>query len=167
MSNQRTNQFLLGTGEMGAFIRKKDWSKTAIGDSETWPQSLRTMVSVMLDNPFGMYIVWGKEYKQLYNDCYRPILGSAKDPQAFGISTKDTFSEIWHIIGSMFDDGMNGKAIGFSDFMLPLNRNDFIEECYFDFLYSAIRREDGEVGRILVTVIETTDKKKIQHGYFK
>ena len=164
MSNQNADHyFLKGGGEMGELIRAKDWSKTSLGDPAEWPQSLRTMVAVMLDNPFGMYIAWGNEYIQLYNDGYRPILGASKHPQALGISTRETFSEIWdNIIGSMFDDVMEGKAVGFSDLMLPLNRNGFVEECYFDFAYSPIRKNDGEVGGVLVTVIETTDKKKAQ-----
>jgi hypothetical protein len=38
---------------------------------------------------------------------------------------------------------------------------DLIEECYFDFSYSPIRKEDGTVGAcILVTVIETTEKRR-------
>ncbi len=147
---------------MGELIRAKDWSKTSLGDPAQWPQSLCTMVAVMLDNPFGMYIAWGKEYIQLYNDGYRPILGATKHPQALGISTRETFSEIWHIIGSMFDGVMKGKAVGFPDFMLPLNRYGFVEECYFDFSYSPIRQDNGEVGGVLVTVTETTDKKKAQ-----
>jgi PAS domain S-box-containing protein len=114
----------------------------------------------MLDNPFGMYIAWGNDYTQLYNDGYRPILGSTKHPEALGISTRETFSEIWNIIGSMFDGVMKGTAVGFPDFMLPLNRNGFVEECYFDFSYSPIRKEDGQVGGVLVTVIETTAKKR-------
>ena len=36
---------------MGDLIRAKDWSKTPLGDPSTWPQSLRTMVAVVLDNP--------------------------------------------------------------------------------------------------------------------
>lgn len=157
-------QFLSGGGEMCELIRAKDWGNTALGDPSTWPQSLRTMVSVMLDNPFGMYIAWGKEYTQLYNDGYRPILGSTKHPQALGIGTRETFAEIWHIIESMFADVMKGKAVGFPDFMLPLNRNGFIEECYFDFSYSPIRKENGEVGGVLVTVIETSNKKKAEEA---
>ncbi|MEP7264494.1 MAG: PAS domain S-box protein [Bacteroidota bacterium] len=149
-------------GEMAALIKEKDWSKTPLGDQGTWPQSLRTMVSVMLNNPFGMYIAWGKEYTQIYNDGYRPILGTTKHPEALGISTRETFKEIWHIIGSMFDGVMKGQPVGFPDFMLPLNRNGFVEECYFDFSYSPIRKEDGEVGGVLVTVIETTNKKKAE-----
>ncbi|MEO6759206.1 MAG: PAS domain-containing protein, partial [Saprospiraceae bacterium] len=156
--------FLSGGGEMGALIRAKDWRNTSLGDPKLWPQSLQTMVAVMLDNPFGMYIAWGKEYIQLYNDGYRPILGSTKHPQALGISTRETFAEIWHIIGSMFDQVMQGAPVGFPDFMLPLNRNGFVEECYFDFSYSPIRKDDGEVGGVLVTVIETTNKKKAEEA---
>jgi PAS domain S-box-containing protein len=152
--------FLKGGGEMGDLIRATDWSKTALGDPGEWPQSLRTSVAMVLDNPFGMYIAWGDEFIQLYNDGYRPILGSTKHPQALGIGTRETFSEIWHIIGPMFEGVMQGKAVGFPDFMLPLNRNGFVEECYFDFSYSPIRKDDGKVGGVLVTVIETTEKRK-------
>ncbi len=152
--------FLENGGEMGGLIRAKDWSKTSLGDPETWPQSLRTITSVMLNNPFGMYIAWGNDFTQLYNDAFRPILGASKHPQALGISSKDTFSEIWTTIGPMFGDVMNGKAVSIPDFMVVLNRNGFDEECYFEFSYSPIQKEDGEVGGVLVTVIETTTKKK-------
>jgi len=161
MSNNNADYyFLRGGGEMGEMIRAKDWSNTPLGDPSTWPQSLCTMVAVMLDNPFGMYIAWGNKYTQLYNDGYRPILGATKHPQALGISTRETFAEIWHIIESMFDGVMKGQAVGFPDFMLPLNRYGYEEECYFDFSYSPIRKDNGEVGGVLVTVIETTGKKK-------
>lgn len=152
--------FLKSGGEMGELIRNKNWDNTSIGSPEQWPASLRTIVAMMLENPFGMYIAWGKEYIQLYNDGYRPILGSTKHPEALGISTKETFSEIWHIIGPMFEEVMDGKGIGFPYLMLPLNRNGYVEECYFDFSYSPIRLENGEVGGVLVTVIETTERKK-------
>ncbi|MEO6670301.1 MAG: PAS domain-containing protein [Ferruginibacter sp.] len=159
--------FLKGGGEMGAMIRSKDWSETSLGSPDSWCQSLRTVVALMLDNPFGMYIAWGNDYTQLYNDGYRPILGALKHPQALGISTRETFAEIWDTIGPMFQDVMNGQAVGFPDFMLPLNRNGFVEECYFDFSYSPIRNDDGEVGGVLVTVIETTKKKKSEEALQK
>ncbi len=154
--------YLAGGGNMGTLIRAKDWSETPLGNPDTWPASLRTMVSVMLNNPFGMYIAWGKDYTQIYNDGYRPILGEAKHPQALGISTRETFAEVWHIIGPMFASVMEGEAVGFPNFMLPLNRNGYIENCYFDFAYSPIRLDDGKVGGVLVTVIETTSKKKAE-----
>lgn len=154
--------FLEGGGEMGELMRAKDWSKTPLGDPEQWPPSLKTMVAVMLNSPFGMYITWGEDYIQLYNDAYRPVLGSTKHPEALGISTRETFREIWPTIGPMFQDVMNGKAVGFVDFMFLLNRNGYEEECYFDFSYSPITMENGKVGGIVVPVIETTNKKKAE-----
>ncbi|MES2409929.1 MAG: PAS domain S-box protein [Bacteroidota bacterium] len=162
--NKANYYFLQGGAEMGKLIREKDWSQTSLGDPSDWPQSLQTMVAVMLDNPFAMYIAWGDDYTQLYNDAYRPILGATKHPQALGISTRETFAEIWDVIGDMFDGVMQGKAVGFPDFLLHLNRNGFVEECYFDFSYSPIRKDNGEVGGVLVTVIETTNKKKIEEA---
>lgn len=156
------HKFLDGGGEMGKLIRAKDWSKTPLGSPEIWPESLRTMVSVMLNNPFGMYIAWGKDYTQIYNDGYRPILGDNKHPEALGTSTKDTFSEIWDTIDPMFAGVMKGEPIGFPDFMLPLNRNGTVENCYFDFAYSPIKLASGKVGGILVTIIEVTNKKKTE-----
>ncbi len=147
-------------GEMGELIRSTNWDDTSLGHPNTWPQSLRTIVSVVMENPFGMYIVWGSDYIQLYNDGYRPILGSTKHPQALGITACITFEEIWHIIGPMFAETMTGKTFRFPDFKFSLNRNGFLEDCYFDFSYAPIRKEDGEVGGILVTVLETTNKKK-------
>ena len=154
--------FLQDGGEMGKLIRAKDWSQTPLGKPENWPQSLKNMVKVLLDNPFGQNIVWGQDYTQIYNDGYIPILGSTKHPQALGSSAKDTWSEVWHIIGPMFETVMKGESISFTDFFLQLNRNGYLENCYFDFAYSPIKLENGEVGGALVTIIETTTKKKVQ-----
>lgn len=152
--------FLQGGGEMGVLIRSIDWSLTPIGHPAAWPSALKITAGVLLSSPFPMYIAWGKEYIQLYNDGYRPILGATKHPHAMGISSSKTFPEIWHIVGPMFDEVMHGKPTWAPDFMYVLERNGFPEECYFDFSYSPIKDETGDIGGILVTVIETTEKVK-------
>lgn len=141
---------------MGVLIRDTDWDSTPIGPVAEWPASLRLATRIMLSTPFPMYIAWGKEYTHLYNDGYRPILGVSKHQQALGISRRETFKEIWHIIGSMFDGLMEGNAVGFPNFILSLDRNGYTEDCYFDFSYSPIYNDDGTVGGVLVTVIEIT-----------
>jgi PAS domain S-box-containing protein len=143
---------------MGALMRSIDWSKTAVGPVSAWPQSLRTALSILLETGFPMYIAWGPEFVQFYNDGYRPILGSTKHPAAMGLSTRITFSEIWDIIGPMFHGVMAGTATSVVDFLLPLDRHGFVEECYFIFSYSPIREESGDVGGVLVTVTETTER---------
>jgi two-component system sensor histidine kinase VicK len=152
--------YLQGGGEMGKLIRSIDWSQTPIGPAESWPATLKIAVGILLSTPFPMYIAWGSEYIQLYNDGYRPILGAAKHPQAMGISTCETFPEIYHIVGPMFDDVMKGNPVWAPNFMYVLERNGFPEECFFDFSYSPIRDENGEIGGVLVTVIESTEKIK-------
>ncbi len=149
---------LSGGGEMGRLMRSIDWSRTAVGPVESWPQSLRTALSILLDTGFPMYIAWGPEFTQFYNDGYRPILGSTKHPAAMGISTRETFAEIWDIIGPMFHGVMEGRSTTVVDFMLPLDRYGFREECYFIFSYSPIREERGSVGGVFVTVTETTQR---------
>jgi signal transduction histidine kinase len=149
---------LAGGGEMGALMRSIDWSKTAVGPVSGWPQSLRTALSILLETGFPMYIAWGTEFTQFYNDGYRPILGSTKHPAAMGRTTRQTFAEIWDIIGPMFLGVMDGTATTLVDFLLPLDRHGFVEECYFIFSYSPIREEGGSVGGVLVTVTETTER---------
>ncbi|MDP9122492.1 MAG: hypothetical protein M3O15_14180, partial [Acidobacteriota bacterium] len=149
---------LAGGGEMGALMRSTDWSRTPLGAVSTWPQSLRTALSILLETGFPMYIAWGPEFTQFYNDGYRPILGSTKHPAALGIGTRQTFAEIWDIIGPMFEGVLRGTATTLVDFLLPLDRHGFVEDCYFIFSYSPIREEGGSVGGILVTVTETTQR---------
>lgn len=147
---------LSGGGTMGALMRERDWHSTAVGPVEDWPQSLRTSVSILLESKFPMFIAWGAEYVQFYNDGYIPILGPSKHPQALGISARDTFPEIWPVIGPMFDDVRRGGAYGFEDFLMSLDRNGYLEECYFTFSYSPIRDETSQAGGIMVTTTETT-----------
>lgn len=147
---------LRGGGEMGALMRRTDWARTALGPVEAWPQSLRLAVSLLLESRFPMYLAWGPEYVQLYNDGYRPILGATKHPAAMGGRSADTFAESWHIIGPMFEGVRRGVATGAEDWMLPLDRDGYLEECFFTFSYSPVRDESGEVGGVHVTVVETT-----------
>ena len=51
--------FLLGGGEMGARMRAMDWSKTPLGPPESWQQSLKTAVRIMLTSRQAMFVWWG------------------------------------------------------------------------------------------------------------
>lgn len=156
---------LRGGGEMGALMRSRDWSVTPVGPVGSWPQSLKTALGILLDSGFPMYVAWGPEFTQFYNDAYRPILGATKHPAALGAGTPETFREIWDFIGPMFRRVLSdGEATTLVDQLLPLDRNGFVEECYFTFSYSAIRNEASGVGGVLVTVSETTQRVYAERG---
>lgn len=161
-SAENNFSFIQSGGELGKLIRAKDWSITALGNPSTWPPTLCTLVGMMLENPFGMLICWGKEYIQIYNDGFRPILGTIKHPTALGISANETYAEIWDTIEPMFASVMQGNPVRITDFEMPLNRHGCLETCYFDFSCSPVRLDNGEVGGLLMTVLETTNKKKAE-----
>ena len=129
---------------------------------DNWPQSLKTMISVVLNNPFGMNIMWGKDFIQIYNQKYSLMIGPSKHPNAIGQKASETFAEIWDTIGPMLEDALKGKPTLSSGLPLLMNRNGYLEDCYFDFSYSPIKDETGEIGGVLVTTIETTRTKKIE-----
>ncbi|HLI05968.1 MAG TPA: ATP-binding protein [Ktedonobacteraceae bacterium] len=153
------NDLFAGGGEMGELMHSIDWSQTPLGPKEEWPQSLRTSLSICLASRFPILIWWGSELVMLYNDAYRPMLGATKHPQAMGQRGKECWPEIWDVIGPMLEGVLNrGEATWSDDQLLLLNRNGYIEECYFTFSYSPIRDESGGIGGVFTAVTETTGR---------
>lgn len=150
---------LTGGGEMGALMRTIDWAQTPVGPVEGWPQSLRTVVSILLASRHPIFVWWGPELIQFYNDAYRPILGATKHPAAIGQPGRECWREIWDVIAPMIAAVMErGEATFLEDSLLALDRNGYLEECYFVYAYSPIRDETGAVGGVFVACNETTSK---------
>lgn len=146
-------------GGMAALVSSFDWAAGPLGPVESWPQSLRTAVGVCLASRFPILLWWGPELVMIYNDAYRPILGASKHPHALGAPGKTIWPEIWDVIGPMLDGVLAGDGATWSDDqLLLLDRNGFIEECYFTFSYSPIVDESGSTGGVFCAVTETTEK---------
>jgi len=150
--------FLRGGGEMGEIIRGKNWKNTPLGAPETWPQSLKFALTTMLHSAFPCFIFWGKDYVGLYNDAYRPSLGSkGKHPFILGQKGKDAWPENWDVIHPLLQRvWQTEKATYSEDQRIPIERNDTIEDAYWTFSYSPIFDENGDMGGVLTTLIETT-----------
>ena len=150
--------WLVGGGEMGQLIRVMDWSKTPLGPIDSWPQSLRTAVSICLASQFPMAIWWGASGTQIYNNGYRPVLGG-KHPASLAQSCFDCWREIWHVVGPLYDHVWStGEPTWSEDLPLFMERHGYREETYFTFSYSAIHDESGAIGGVLVTCVETTER---------
>jgi PAS domain S-box-containing protein len=149
--------FLQGGGELGRLARQKDWNTTPLGDPETWPQSLRTSVSLLLNSQFPMFVWWGKDLTTIYNDAYIPVAGE-KHPTLLGKSGAVAWAEIWDDLGPLVDSVFAGKATWSEDQVLYMNRRGFVEETYFTFSYSPVLDESGKVGGLFCACIETTEK---------
>ena len=158
-SSAKKYQFLAGGGEMGKHMRTKDWSKTAVGDPDTWPQSLRTTISIILNSKFPMFLFWGTELVCFYNDAYRPSLGKeGKHPHILGSKGEDYWPEIWHIIKPLIDQVLEeGSATWSENQLIPIYRNGKIEDVYWTFSYSPVHDESGNPAGVFVTCVETTE----------
>lgn len=145
---------------MGALMRAKNWSETPMGEPESWPQSLRTTLSIILSSKFPMFLWWGPELICFYNDAYRPSLGqNGKHPHILGMPAKEAWPEIWTIIKPLIDQVLNGgEATWAEDQLIPIYRNGKLEDVYWTFSYSPVSDESGIVAGVLVTCSETTDK---------
>ncbi|MGH7191095.1 MAG: histidine kinase dimerization/phospho-acceptor domain-containing protein, partial [Acetobacteraceae bacterium] len=150
--------FLAGGGEMGALVRAFEWAATDLGPAEGWPQSLKTAVSICLGSRHPIVLWWGRSaLTQFYNSAYIPCLGPGKHPWALGRSGRESWSEIWSIIGPMIERVFEtGEATWSEDLLLVLDRTLPREEAYFTFSYSPIRNEDGAIGGIFCAVQEAT-----------
>ncbi|MBA1155379.1 PAS domain-containing sensor histidine kinase [Microvirga mediterraneensis] len=151
--------FLSGGGEMGALMRAHDWSTSPLGPPEGWPQSLRTVVSLMLTSKFPMFIAWGPRLAFLYNDGYRPIFG-AKHPHALGLPFKEVWSEIWSDIEPLVTNALAGEATYHEDMHLVMERNGYPEDTWYTFSYSPVRDETGGIGGMFCACTETTQEVK-------
>lgn len=150
-------QFLSGGGEMGKLIRSMDWSKTALGPIEDWPQSLRTSVSLCLSSTFPILIAWGPDTIQIYNDSYRPICG-AKHPESMGQSFHICWETALPVVGDAFTRGQQGEGTYIKDQQMFLDRYGYMEEAYMTFSFAPIRDESGGVGGIFHPITESTEK---------
>ena len=144
-----------GGGEMGVRIRALDWSATRLGPVHGWPASLRTAVGIMLGSRFPMMVHWGPELVHFYNDGYAAIL-QGKHPGALGQPAEPWWQEMWPFLLDIFRPVLAGETTYFENGLVLPNRQGFVEEAYFTFSHSPIYDEQGRVGGIFVTALETT-----------
>jgi PAS domain S-box-containing protein len=148
--------FLAGGGEMGVLTRAYDWSASPLGKPETWPQSLRTAVRILLNTNHPMFIWWGQELIQFYNDAYRQTMGPERHPSALGQRGRECWAEIWPIIGPQIEQVMSGGgATWHENQLVPVTRHGRLEQVYWTYGYSPIDEDDG-IGGVLVVCRDVT-----------
>ena len=143
---------------MGALMRARDWSKTPLGAPDTWPQSLRTIVRILLTSKYQMWMGWGEQLSFLYNDAYHPTLGKKHD-WALGVPASEVWKEIWPDIGPRIEHVLkSGEATWDEGLLLLLERNGYPEETYHTFSYSPLADDEGKIVGMLSVVTEETER---------
>jgi PAS domain S-box-containing protein len=154
---QRASRWPSIGGEMGERIRTHDWATTSLGPLQAWPQSLRTMVDLMLASQQPAYLAWGPELTSLYNDGYMPILGT-KHPAALGKPYPELWPEIWDEYRPIVAATMAGEAQFFIDRPVALAGRPDRPMSWFSFSWTPVRGEEGSIVGFYCAATETTDK---------
>jgi PAS domain S-box-containing protein len=153
--------FLSGGGEMGALTRAFDWSSNVIGAPETWPDLLKTTLRMLLTSNHPMFIWWGPDLIQFYNDAYRKTMGPERHPSALGQRGRECWDEAWDILGPQIYYVMDGKgAVWYEHQLVPLTRNGKLEEIWWTYSYSPIEDDEGIQG-VLVICNDVTSEHEI------
>jgi hypothetical protein len=150
--------FLAGGGAVGALCRTKSWSETSLGAPQLWPQSLKTVVRIVLSSRYQMWMGWGPDLAFFYNDAYRPTLG-VKHEWALGASAREVWREIWPDIGPRIEHVLSsGEATWDEGLLLFLERSGYPEETYHTFSYSPLADDTDKVVGMLCVVTEETER---------
>ena len=140
-------------------MRELDWTATPLGPPERWPQSLRSIVRVVLTSKYAMWMSWGPELTFLYNDAYAAMTLGAKHPWALGKPSPVVWPEIWAEIGPRIERVIaTGEATFDNALILFLERDGYREETYHTFSYSPLSDDDGTVRGHLCVVTEDTER---------
>jgi len=153
--------FLQGGGEMGERMRAFDWTSTPLGVPETWPVQLKTAVRLLLSTRHPMFIWWGPQLIQFYNDAYARSIEPERHPGALGQRGRECWNEIWDIIGPQIEQVMEGRGSTWNEnTLVPITRNGAREDVYWTYSYSPIDEPDAPhgVGGVLVMCSETSEQ---------
>src|SRR5437762_4182902 len=124
--------WLVGGGEIAELIRAKNWSETALGAIETWPEGLRTTVSLSLASSFPINVIWGPGAVQIWNEAYSRVCGE-KHPREYGSDYRECWASAWPAIGGAFDAARAGETAYLENQPMFLDRNGYLEETWFTF----------------------------------
>ena len=142
-------------------LRTYDWSTCPLDRPDSWPSELKTVVRLMRNSHFPMFVAWGPELRFLYNDEYARLLGN-KHPAAFGQSFPNIWQEIWLEIKPIVAKALAGEATFLENLPLVLERKGYREQAWFTFCYSPLEAAAGRIGGMFCTVTETTQQVLIE-----
>ncbi|WP_236179045.1 PAS domain-containing hybrid sensor histidine kinase/response regulator [Pseudomonas sputi] len=148
------------TNDAQALIARTDWSRSPLGAPGTWPQSLRTAVDIVIHSPMPMLLLWGPQLTQIYNDGFALLAGN-KHPHAFGQPAHLIWPELRDFTDPIYSAVLQGQVRTYSERRFTLQRDGKESDFWLDLTYSPIRDESAQVAGILVTAIETNERRRI------
>ena len=164
MASRNTVPPLLGGGRMGRHVRETDWAATPLGDFSTWPQSLRSALSLVLNAKGIAALYWGADQWLLYNDAYGIALGD-RHPAAFGRPMQQMLTDIAPVLGPQVAEVLRtGEGFAIENQLLVMHRHGRDEETVWTYSFSPVQGESGEFAGVLLLTTEITRQRTAERS---
>ncbi|WP_434559493.1 PAS domain S-box protein [Pseudomonas sp. D2-30] len=145
-------------------IARLDWTSSPLGAQETWPPSLRTAVDIVVHSPMPMAVLWGPQLIHLYNDAYARLVGD-KHPRAFGQPTHTAWPELRSETEGVYRSVLQGRVRTCRDQRWRMPFGGRLCDVWLDLTYSPIHDENASVAGILITAIETGERRRLAQEF--
>ncbi|MBI6618060.1 PAS domain-containing protein [Pseudomonas corrugata] len=145
-------------------IARLDWTSSPLGIKETWPQSLRTAVDIVVHSPMPMAVLWGPQLVHLYNDAYARLVGD-KHPRVFGQPTHAAWPELRGETEGIYRSVLQGRTRTCRDQQWRMPFGGRLCDVWLDLTYSPVHDESGSVAGVLVTAIETGERRRLAQEF--
>lgn len=145
----------LGGSAMADRLRSHDWSGSALGPPARWPQSLRSVVNLMLGSAFPMFVGWGPSLLMLYNDACAELMGDQHSGD-IGQPLSQKGSAIQDDLLPLLQRALGGEAVHTENLPLRLRRHGREEDTWLDLASSPVIDEQGRIAGVYCAGIETT-----------
>jgi PAS domain S-box-containing protein len=91
-------------------LRSPDWPDGPLGPSCSWPQSLRTALSICLGSPQPALLAWGGDLALLYNDAFAAWLDGLH-PHALGRPIRDAWPAAEELLSGVLTRGRSAAGV--------------------------------------------------------
>ncbi|BDL41884.1 histidine kinase [Methylorubrum sp. GM97] len=155
---------MIGGGQMGQRVRDTNWSVTPLGAYDTWPQSLRTSLSLVLNAKGIAALYWEPQQWLLYNDAYGEALGD-RHPWAFGRPMPEVLIDIAPVLSPQVAEVLRtGEGFSVENLSMTMRRHGRDEETVWTYSFSPVQGEDGGFAGVLLLATEMTGQKKAERA---
>src|SRR5690606_21428672 len=138
----------------GRLMRSRDWSATALGPVQEWPDNLKAPLRLMLASSQPAFIWWGPELVHLHNDGCARLFGRRRP---FGKPAAQIREEIGDAIGADVCAVLDTNAATLvKERRVIVARNGHGRELYCTFSLTPIRDEWGSAVGVFGTGADET-----------
>ncbi len=147
--------------DIHAELSRLDWAASPLGPREAWPQSLLTLLEVVLAAPTPLAILWGEEAIQLYNAAYAEVLGD-RHPSALGRPAASGWGEQWVQFQAAWAGARAGASLRLPLTGLARQSDGQLRQLWLEAGFSPIRQHEQPAG-VLLSLCDHTERLAQEH----